>query len=66
MLLRNIPPYLKRVATLPCEILMSEKQKQPGVYSVIYDISQGMIATEFMSGETSDFDFITNLLLSLL
>jgi len=27
MLLWNIPPHLKRVATLPCEILMSEKQR---------------------------------------
>jgi len=31
MLLQNVPPHLKRVVTLPCEILMSEKQKQPEV-----------------------------------
>jgi len=36
------------------------------LYNVIYDISQGIIATGFRSGETSDYDFITNLLLSLL
>jgi len=33
---------------------------------VIYDISQGIIATWFRSVETYDYDFITNLLLSLL
>ena len=68
MLLENIPPQLKRVATVgPSQILMSEKHKQPEVYNVIYDISQ-VVATEFRSGETSDYDFVTNLglLLSLL
>jgi len=30
-----MPPHLKCVATLPCEILMSENQKQPEVYNVI-------------------------------
>jgi len=38
---------------------MSEKQKQPEVYNVIYDISQGL-TTGFRSDETSDYDFITN------
>jgi len=33
---------------------------------VIYDISHGIIATGFRSGETSDYDFITNLLISLI
>jgi len=33
---------------------------------VIYDISQGIAATGFRSGKTSDYGFITNLLLSLL
>jgi len=28
----------------------------------MYDISQDIIATGFRSGETSDYDFITNLL----
>jgi len=48
-------------------MLMSEKQKQPEVYNVIYDISQ-VVATGFRSCETSDYDFVTNLglLLSLL
>jgi len=45
---------------------MSEKNKQPEVYNVIYDISQGIIATGFRSGETSYCDFIADLLLSLL
>jgi len=31
-----------------------------------YDILQVITATEFRSGETSDYDFITDLLLSLL
>jgi len=39
-----------------------KKQKQPEVY-VIYDILQGILATGFRSGETTDYDFITNLLL---
>jgi len=45
---------------------MSENQKQPEVHNVIYDISQGFVATVFKSGETSDYDCITNILLSLL
>jgi len=45
---------------------MSEKQKQPEKYNVIYDISQDIVATEFKSGETSDYDFITNLVLNVL
>ena len=46
---------------------MSEKkQKQPEVYNTIYDISQGIVATGFRFGETYDYDFLTDLLLSLL
>ena len=45
---------------------MSERQKQPEVYNVIYDISQDIVATRFTSDETYDNDIITNLLLSLL
>jgi len=45
---------------------MSEEQKQPEVHNVIYDISQGIVATGSRSAETSDYDFIINLLLSLL
>jgi len=33
---------------------------------VVYDISQGIVITGFKSGETYDYEFITNLLLSLL
>ena len=42
---QNIPPHLKRVATLPCEILMTEKQQQPEKCIIINDISQCTIAT---------------------
>jgi len=42
------------------------KQKQAEVYHVILDISQGIIPTEFRSGETSKYDFISCLLFSLL
>jgi len=47
---------------------MSEKHKQLEVYNVIYDISQGIIATGFRSGETCNYNYITHshLLLSLL
>jgi len=48
---------------------MSEKkQKKPKAYNVIYDISQGIIPTRCRGGEseTSDYDFIINLVLSLL
>jgi len=34
-----------RVATLPCGILVLEKQQQPETYIVINDISQGKVAT---------------------
>jgi len=47
-----MPPHLKRIAALPCEILMP-KNKQPEVYNVIYDIFQGIEATGFRSVETS-------------
>ena len=43
---------------------MPEKPKQPEVYHAIYDISQGIVATGFRSGETSDC--IANLLHSML
>jgi len=31
------------------------RKKQPKLYKVVYDISPGIVATEFMSGETSDY-----------
>jgi len=34
------PPHLKRVATLPCEMLMSKKLQQPETYNMINDTSQ--------------------------
>jgi len=48
---------------------MSEKQKQPAAYNVIYDISQGNVAINDcneISVWWDLYDFITNLLLSLL
>jgi len=45
---------------------MSEKKKRPKAYSVNYEISQSIVATRFRCGWTSDYDFITNLLFSLL
>jgi len=40
----NIPSRLKHVATLPCEIQMSEKRRQFEICIVINDRSQGSIA----------------------
>jgi len=60
-----MPQHLKLVATLPCEILMSVKLKQPEVYNVIYDILQGIVSTGFRSGEISDYDFIMAALRSI-
>jgi len=45
---------------------MPEKQKQSETCIVIYDISHGNVATRFRSSGTFAYDFITNLLLSLL
>jgi len=36
---------------------MSVEQEQPEKYNVIYNISQGIVAMEFKSGETSDYDY---------
>ena len=41
----TVSPSLKCVTTLPCEILMSEKQQQPETCTVINDKSQGSVAT---------------------
>jgi len=42
---KNISSQLKRVATLPREILMSEKQCQPEACVMVNDTSQGSVAT---------------------
>jgi len=44
-IIQYISPQLKRVATLPCEILMSEKQKQPETCIVINYASQRSVST---------------------
>jgi len=36
LVISTIPPHLKRVATLPCEILMSERQQQPETCTLVY------------------------------
>jgi len=53
----NIPPCLKRVATLPCEIWMSEKWCQVEIGIVINDKSQGSIAKHLMSNELLYYAF---------
>jgi len=40
----NIPPRLKYVATLPCEILLSKKWRKSEICIVINDTSPGSIA----------------------
>jgi len=40
----TIPPRLKYVATLPCEILLSEKWRKSEICIVINDTSPGSIA----------------------
>jgi len=49
----NISPHLKRVATLLCEILMSEKQQQPEK-CIIGNTPQCSVATWFRHGRTFD------------
>jgi len=55
----NIPPRLKHVATLPCEIRMSEKWRQSEICIVINDKSQGSIAKHLRNNELVYYKFIT-------
>ena len=54
----NIPPRLKHVATLPCEIRMSEKWRQSEICTVINDKSQGSIAKHLRNNELVYYKFI--------
>ena len=55
----NIPPHLAYVATLPCETLMSAKQK------AINDKLQGSLATYLRSGGVVNNQVKKDLLLSM-
>ena len=46
----HIPLHLKYVATLPCEIWMSENWRQPEICIVIYDKSQESTAKHLRGG----------------
>jgi len=54
----NIPPHLKRVATLPCDIWVSEKWCQSEICIVINDKSQGSIAKHLRCDELLYYTFI--------
>jgi len=54
----NIPPRLKHVATLPCEIWTSEKWLQSEICIVINDKSQGSIAKHSRTDDVLDYIFI--------
>ena len=55
----NIPPCLKHVATLLCEIWTSEKWSQSEICIVIHDKSQGGIAKQLKNDELLYYTFIT-------
>jgi len=55
----KIPPRRRHVATLPCEIRMSEKWRQCEICIVINDKSQGSIATHLRNDEVLYYKFIT-------
>ena len=54
----NIPPHLKYVATLPCEIWMSENWQQSEICIVINDKSQDSTAKHLSCGELLHYKFI--------
>ena len=63
----NISPHLKYVASLPCEIWLSENWQQSEIWIVIYDKSQdntakhlsydGLLLSDFLALSDS-FEFI--------
>jgi len=55
----KFPPRLKHVATLPCEIRMSEKWRQSDICIVINDESHGSIAKNLTKDESLYYTFIT-------
>jgi len=54
----NIPPSLKDVATLPCEIRISEKWHQSEFCIVTNDKSQGSVAKHLRCDELLYYTFI--------
>ena len=55
----NIPPCLKHVTTLPCDVWTSEKRSQSEICIVIHDKSQGCIAKQLTNDELLYYTFIT-------
>ena len=56
----NIPPRFKHVATLPCEISMSEKWHHSEIHIAIDDESQGSIAKNLKCDELLCYTFIVH------
>jgi len=54
----NIPPHLKNVATLPCEIRISENWRQSEIRIVTNEKSQGNIAKHLRCDELFCYTFI--------
>ena len=54
----NIPPRRKYVATLPCEILLSEKWRKSEICIVINDTSPGSIAKYLRCAGSLYYTFI--------
>jgi len=55
----NIPTCLKDVATLPCEIWMSEKWRQSEICIVINDKSESSITKHLRNDELLHYTFFT-------
>ena len=56
----NIPPHLKHVATLPCEIWMSEKWHHSEIHIAINDELQSSIAENLKCDELLYYTFIVH------
>jgi len=63
--LLKIPPHLICVATLPCETLMSENERQLQTNAVIDEEFQSIVATYLRCGRICSNHIKTGLLLSL-
>ena len=55
----NIPPHLKYVATLPCEIRMSENWQQSEICTMINDKSQDSTGKHLSCDGLLHYKFIT-------
>ena len=56
----NIPPYLKCVATLPCEIRMSENWQRSEICIVINDKSQDSTAKHLSYDGSLHYKFVSH------